>query len=176
MAPTMTKKDPTKKPRIEIPDRKEPMLVRFFNRVSKSDSCWNWKANHDRHGYGLFTHKGSYLCDFAHRVSYELHTGPIPEGMVVCHRCDNPPCVNPEHLFLGTQLDNILDMQQKGRSNIVKGEGHWRCILTLEQVIEIKSQLANYTPGLTTRLAREYGVAVPTIKAIKARRIWKHVP
>ncbi len=156
-------------------DRKAPMLVKFFNRTLKTDDCWVWQGNRDRHGYGLFTHKGVYFCDFAHRVSYTIHSGPIPEGMAVCHRCDNPPCVNPDHLFLGSQLENIVDMQKKGRGVIDKGERHWANVLKHEQVVAIKAALADYTPGLTSKLAAAYGVSIPTIKAIKAGRNWKHV-
>lgn len=93
----------------------EPAEIRFWMRVDKSDECWIWTAGRGDHGYGgLKNDEGRSVS--AHRFSYELHHGPIPEGMVVCHRCDNPPCVRPDHLFLGSPADNVQDMFQKGRA------------------------------------------------------------
>lgn len=75
--------------------------------------CWEWFGGASADGYGRFTHKGRKLL--AHRVSWEVHSGSIPRGMLVLHRCDNPPCVNPSHLFLGTHKDNAQDRERKGR-------------------------------------------------------------
>lgn len=88
---------------------KLPLSERFWPKVEKTDGCWLWTANTRPNGYGLFGSVG------AHRVAYELCVGPIPSGMYVCHRCDNPACVRPDHLFVGTQLDNMRDMVTKGR-------------------------------------------------------------
>jgi hypothetical protein len=90
------------------------MLERFMEKVQITDSCWLWLAVKNQDGYGRFRH-GKKLYS-AHRVSYELHIGPIPEGLCVLHSCDTPACVNPSHLFLGTQNDNIQDMERKGRA------------------------------------------------------------
>lgn len=87
---------------------------RFWFRVDKTGDCWTWTGGTSRNGYGAFWTKEKRLVR-ASRFSYALHYGPIPDGMVVCHRCDNPPCVRPDHLFLGTQGDNMRDMWQKGR-------------------------------------------------------------
>jgi hypothetical protein len=93
-------------------------LCRFLDKLIVLDleSCWGWTATPDTNGYGILRYpNGEY--DRAHRLSYMLFHGPIAEGMVICHRCDNPICANPAHLFIGTQADNLRDMRDKGRSN-----------------------------------------------------------
>ena len=101
----------------------EERLSMRTNRSGGADSCWEWTGNRDRSGYGtILVSKGGRRVR-AHRLAMELHTGePIPNGMVVCHRCDNPPCCNPGHLFIGTQSDNASDMWSKGRG-YVNGPG-----------------------------------------------------
>ena len=94
-----------------------PIEVRFNDNkyeVNEITGCWEWKRATNNIGYGMFRIKQG-LMRTAHRVSYELFKGPIPKGMVVCHKCDNPKCVNPDHLWVGTMKDNIRDMDNKGR-------------------------------------------------------------
>lgn len=95
--------------------KSESVESRFWRRVDKTDGCWVWKTAPSQPRYGYLRVGKSLVA--AHRVSYELANGTIPNGLFVCHHCDNPKCVNPAHLFLGTQLDNMRDMHAKGRAN-----------------------------------------------------------
>lgn len=88
-----------------------------------ASGCWEWLSAQQPRGYGFFTmykkERGHTNCELAHRASWMLHNGPIPEGQFVCHRCDNPSCVNPAHLFIGSAQDNVSDMIQKGRDRLI---------------------------------------------------------
>ena len=88
------------------------LAERFWPRVRKGDGCWEWQGHRSSHGYGKIGCGGKDIG--THRVAWELAHGPIPAGMHVCHRCDNPPCVRPDHLFLGTHSDNMRDLAEKG--------------------------------------------------------------
>lgn len=142
----------------------------LWARVNKDgpNGCWIYSGATDRRGYGRPAYKQKRY--YAHRRSYEIHRGPIPAGMLVLHKCDNPPCCNPEHLFLGTDADNAQDKARKGRA--LGGEKCIHAKLTEPQVIEIKAQRGKATQR---ELAARYGVTQPAITAILAGRTWKHL-
>ncbi len=129
--------------------------------------CWLWERMVDRNGYGRLWHKGKPM-QFAHRVSYENYRGEIPSGLCVCHKCDTPGCVNPDHLFLGTRSDNMADRQRKGRQPA--GEKNGRARLTIVQVKEIKERL--FLGEKKLRLAKEYNVGERTIRDIASGKNW----
>jgi hypothetical protein len=126
------------------------------------DGCWVWTAHRNPKGYGRLNINSQVRL--AHRLSFEVHVGPIPEGMLVCHRCDNPPCVNPAHLFLGTPAENSADMAAKGRSPQVRNERSGKARLSDVQVDEIRRRRSG---GETcTSLAKAFGVGAPHISRV----------
>lgn len=156
----------------------DPPEVRFWAKVDKSlgpDGCWVWTAGKTGSGYGVLTI--DYKAVSVHRFSYELHCGPIPEGRFVCHHCDNPACVNPTHLFLGTPKDNMHDMIAKGRQVRTtpprhSGEDHPNARLTWKQVSEMRSLFATGTYSIS-ELALQYGVTNANIGMIVHWRTWR---
>lgn len=152
--------------------RLKTRIQRFEEKIDKSGDCWNWQSAIGSRGYGVFWHGSERRSVFAHRFSYELATGEIPEpGLVVMHSCDNPRCVNPAHLSVGTILDNALDASQKNRIAHGERNGGGRK-LTESQVAEIKATAG--TIGCTLA-AKRYGVSSQTIKAIRRGKIWNRV-
>lgn len=156
-----------------IPPQTIPSLEeRFFSRLKKEiNGCWHWTGGKNGAGYGAIQDKLKYIQ--AHRLSWELHQGEIPDGMFVCHKCDNPSCVNPLHLFLGSHSDNMKDKALKGRAKGAHdGEEHPFAKLTVKKVKEIKQLIAD--GERTYILARNYGVSQSTICDIKYKRAWRH--
>lgn len=146
--------------------RTHPLAERFWAKVDKRgpDERWPWSGPRDRKSYGTI-----WPSLRAHRVSYELANGPIPAGMCVCHRCDNPPCVNPAHLWLGTIAENTADKMEKGRQRFLRGDESPAAKLTTAQIAIIRA-----TPGTQKDVAAQFGISqshVHRIRHDQARRL-----
>ena len=171
-----------------------PVKERFFEKVKKTNSCWIWTGakSGPKNNYGQIFHGGKKIK--AHRLSWQIHEGPIPEGMCVLHKCDNSSCVNPSHLFVGTKSDNMKDMVKKGRHWMIlnpersslnnSGKAPWRkklrgelnhsAKLTGNQVIKIRKM---FSSGLAQKeIAKKFGVHVSTIRRINNGRHCKDIP
>lgn len=148
---------------------------RFWSKIDMSGDCWTWTGSKSSNGYGGFG-VAPGRTELAHRISWREHYGPIPDGMYVCHRCDNPGCVNPNHLFLGTPADNCRDMWKKRRQHDYKsmqrGEARHNARLTPD----IVRYMREYFPEKTaTDLAKEFDVHVSTALAAIKGKTWGHV-
>jgi hypothetical protein len=178
-----------------------PPIQRFWSKVNKTDGCWLWTAGKFATGYGSFS-LNHHKTIKAHRFSYALAYGPIPDSLFVCHRCDVRACVRPDHLFLGTPADNMHDRDRKGRAmkgdrhwsrlhperratgerhgnsthpeTRPRGQGHWKARFTDDEVRAIKAEHA--AGGITCRaLAKRLHVSSSTIERIVNGRFWRHV-
>lgn len=146
---------------------------RFWKHVTKTETCWLWTSKANNQGYGVLNVGDGQLVR-ANRFSYELHVGPIPDGLVVCHNCtggDNRACVNPAHFFLGTRGDNIQDAAKKG--TMPRGESSYNAKLTEQDVRDIRSQRAQGVP--IAELANRYGIVSAHVQRIERRERWAHV-
>lgn len=169
----------------------KPIRERLLSKVTVRSGCWGWSGSIDKNGRAFMMvgskANGTMTPARAHRLSYEEFIGPIPDGLCVLHKCDNPSCINPDHLFLGTQADNIADMVMKGRH--AKGETHGSVThpesvargskaglakLNEDQVLQIRERYRE--GGVTYRsLAVEYGVTHGCIGLILRRKNWRHI-
>lgn len=147
-----------------------PVTERFWKKVDKRgpNDCWPWTA-HTKSGYGELRIDGANV--YAHRFSWELHNGPIPDGMFVCHSCDRKRCTNPNHLFIGTPQENIQDMLDKERQQ--RGTRHWRSKLTPEDVRRIRA--LRETGMILEDIAAQIGVSRTTVWTIVKGKTWSHV-
>lgn len=145
---------------------------RFWKFVLKSEKCWLWTGSKTKKGgYGQISIKGKPFR--ANRFSWIIHYGEIPKGLMICHKCDNPSCVHPEHLFLGNQITNMRDMISKNRQNIARGCRKPACKLDEEKIKTIRSLYQN--PFCARELADKFNVSKQNILDIVKRKAWKHV-
>lgn len=147
--------------------------LRFYGWVETPEDCWEWAGGRFQRGmrYGRVSWGGVSVG--AHRLAYETWVGPIPEGFLVRHKCDNPPCINPEHLEVGTPADNARDMIERGRKVVTRGEARHNAKLTEDQVIQIREL---YSEGVGQMdLATRFGVTNKNISAIVLGKTWRHI-
>lgn len=165
--------------------RTVPIEKRFWKYIKKTEYCWEWIGSKDRKGYGKLWESQfeTRKIKAAHRLSYELHKGSINDHLCVCHKCNNPACVNPDHLYLGTQAENMKDAVDQGRTkksqqwiDNQKGSNNPASKVTENQVREIRKIMStqNYR-GLQAELCRKYGVNKTTIRYIVCRKTWIHI-
>lgn len=156
----------------------EKDIARFWSKVDVKgpDECWEWRGTMGNNGYGQFSvgPRSTNKTMKPSRLSWMINKGAIPEGILVCHKCDNRPCVNPNHLFLGTNLENTRDKMKKGRYGQVvrrRGENHPSAKLKEVDVLEIRKLLKEGASQL--EISRKFKVLQATISSIKRRKIWK---
>ena len=141
------------------------------------NGCWEWTGPYDKDGYGAIKRLGKTYR--AHRISYEIHKGKIPVGLMVLHSCDNPMCVNPAHLSIGTAKDNSDDMISKGRKAVIRGadalRGHRNAQAKLTALEVLRIRRGASEGRAQSHLAREFGVSEATIHSIITRKSWRHI-
>ena len=146
-------------------------MISLIDRLQKRlkimpGGCWEWQGYCTPDGYGQIWQNTSKHTVRVHRVMWEIVFGPIPDCLFVLHKCDNPPCANPSHLFLGTRIDNNADRDAKNRN--AKGEKHGMAKLTWEQVIAIRADSRSLRV-----IAKEYGITLRTVYHIHSGKTWK---
>lgn len=152
--------------------KSESLKTRIASRTRKRKSgCIEWTGYVEPTGYGTMRFQGKRLK--AHRAAWIAEFGKIPDGMQVLHKCDNRICMNPDHLFIGSQRDNMLDMIAKGRKVVHSGESHWGAKLTEKDVLYIRERVSN--GAKQSELADEFGMRLQSINDIVRRKIWAHI-
>ena len=148
----------------------EEKLLKYVA-TSHPAECWEWKGARNPVGYGRMRLNGKMI--YPHRLTWDLKHGPIKTGLLVCHTCDNPPCCNPAHLFLGTHADNSADCVRKGRHKRVspRGQDAGRAKLTNAQVVAIRND-----PRVQRLIAADYHIDSSSVSDIKNRITWRHMP
>lgn len=154
-----------------------PMETAFWSKVKKTKGCWLWLSSTAPFGHGMFTHRSMVpRTQRAHRVAWELTRGPIPKSLLVCHHCDVPACVNPDHLFIGTMKNNAMDAASKGRLAQQKDRAKYvtanrnKSKLTAEDVAAIRRDLG---PRNGAQIGRKYGVSKAVISMIRTGKTWQ---
>jgi len=153
----------------------------FWDRVDKAGECWLWLRQRNPSGYGMVRHPGSantrapFATLVASRVAWALEHGPIPEGLLVLHRCDNRACVRPSHLFLGDDKANMDDMHQKERGHKARGERQHLAKLTEAAVRDIRAARAKSPPTPLKELAERHGVSLVAVSMVALGKTWMHV-
>ena len=150
--------------------RNVSLSERFWQKVKASDGCWEWLGSKNPKGYGTIQRNG-LGTNVASRVSWELHFGDIPDGLFVCHHCDNPGCTNPEHLFLGTNKDNQQDSKRKGRRSDQRGEKNGNSKLTYDQAKTIR-HLYEAERRTNKELSEFFNTSTANVWMITTRRTW----
>lgn len=153
--------------------KKLDIKERLISKIVNDSGCWLWIGPYDYGGYGKINIDRRTVS--THRTSYEAFVGPIPTGMSVLHKCDKPACINPEHLFLGTQLDNMRDARRKGRTRSTfgietRGENNRAARLSESDVLKIRR-----ASGIYDEIAQVFGVSGSTVSRIKRGKIWRHL-
>lgn len=150
--------------------QEEKIILRFEAKFipEPNTGCWIWLASRHPQGYGTFGIDGKVY--YAHRVSWLIYRGDLPLGMKVCHSCDNEWCVNPEHLWLGSQAENVADSVLKGRARRPQGEEHASAKLTEQDILSIRRDIRP-----RSEIAAEYGCTKENIGMIKSGKTWRHV-
>lgn len=153
---------------FQVVTDKDLLRAMLFNRCALSESgCWEWTRAKDARGYGMFSYQGKDKR--AHRVSFQAFKGPISTGLVICHSCDNPSCINPNHLRAGTMKENMADREARGRRD-VRGEQIGTAKLTEKDVLEIRASDLSLVA-----LADKYGIDKSNVWLVRAGKSWKHL-